>query len=370
MEPFDNAYRGRRVLVTGHTGFKGAWLTEWLLSLGAEVWGCSLPPPTTPALFDQLGLASRLRHHRIADVRDAPAVRASVRECRPEFVFHLAAQPLVISSYADPVETYAINVMGTINLLEALRDLADPCAAVFVTSDKCYENQNRPGGYGEGDPLGGSDPYSSSKAAAEIAIASWRRSFFSMDGEGGHGTVGIASVRAGNVIGGGDWAAHRIVPDCIRSLMRGEPIPVRNPGAIRPWQHVLEPLSGYLLLGARLRSALTAASTDGTDLRQLCSAFNFGPRREDERPVRELVDEVLKHWPGRWIEKAEAAPPVEAQRLHLRNDKAATILGWRPGWSFAEAVARTVEWYRASADSRTDIPALTRKQIGEFSRVK
>ena len=242
---FCGLYAGKRVLVTGHTGFKGSWLCEWLLGLGAKVTGYSLSPPTQPALFEQLGLAGRLRHI-IGDIRDLPGLSRALRKARPDFVFHLAAQPLVRDSYANPVETFAVNLMGTVHVLEALRSVRHPCAAVFITTDKCYENREWAYGYREDDPLGGSDPYSASKGAAELAISSYRRSFF-----GSH-PVRIASARAGNVIGGGDWAVDRIVPDCMRALEKGKPIPVRNPKATRPWQHVLEPLSGYLWLGACL----------------------------------------------------------------------------------------------------------------------
>lgn len=369
MDSLAHAFRGKRVFVTGHTGFKGAWLTEWLLLLGAEVRGYSLPPPTTPALFDQLGLAARI-HHQLADVCDPAAVLVAVREFQPDFVFHLAAQPLVRRSYGEPVVTYATNVMGTIHVLEALRVLAKPCAAVFITTDKCYENRNQSEAYREEDHLGGADPYSSSKAAAELAIASWRRSFFSVEQiiRGEIAPVGIASVRAGNVIGGGDWAEDRIVPDCMRRLGRHEAIVVRNPHATRPWQHVLEPLAGYLMLASRLRQALVAAEAPTREeLRQLAGPFNFGPARPDERTVRELVDEVLRHWPGSWMPADGPGGHAEAQQLHLDSTKAATVLGWRPCWNFAQAVARTTEWYRAVADDATVASGLTGRQIGEYS---
>ena len=246
---FDDVFRGRSVWLSGHTGFKGGWLAEWLLNLGASVYGYALAPNTQPALFEQLGIAGRLQHE-LNDVRDAAAVAQSIQKTQPDFVFHLAAQPLVRLSYDQPIETYATNVMGTLHVLDALRSLKKPCAAVFITSDKCYENQEWIYGYREGDPLGGYDPYSSSKAAAEIVIGAYRRSFFQ------NHPVRIASARAGNVIGGGDWAADRIVPDCIRALQNNQPIPVRNKVATRPWQHVLEPLSGYLWLAASLRSHL------------------------------------------------------------------------------------------------------------------
>ncbi len=279
---FRDRFRGRTVWVSGHTGFKGAWLCEWLLALGAKVHGYALPPPTTPALFNQLALTERIEHE-IGDVRDSATVQRSLHRVQPDFVFHLAAQPLVRHSYAQPVETYAVNVMGTVHVLEALRTLQKPCAAILITTDKCYENREWTYGYRENDPLGGYDPYSSSKSAAEIAMAAYRRSFFRDH------PVSIASVRAGNVIGGGDWALDRIVPDSIRALQAGTPIPVRNRIATRPWQHVLDPLSGYLSLAAHLTSDLRPLTSD------LASAFNFGPTHEANRTVAELVQEILKH---------------------------------------------------------------------------
>ena len=370
---FGNAFRNRTVWLSGHTGFKGAWLAEWLLQQGATVHGYALPPATTPSLFEQLALAGRLRHE-IGDVRDAAAVCRSIRQAQPDFVFHLAAQPLVRQSYAEPVETYAVNVMGTVHVLEALRALQKPCAAVLITTDKCYENREWIYGYRENDPLGGYDPYSSSKAAAEIAIAAYRRSFFQ-----GH-PVRIASARAGNVIGGGDWAADRIVPDCIRALARNRPIPIRNQAATRPWQHVLDPLSGYLCLAARLQAtgarrqapgASCQASGDNTQspaLRPLSpaldSAFNFGPTHEANRTVVELVEEILRYWPGgRWEDKSDPAAVHEAGLLQLSIDKAHALLGWSPTWGFATAVAQTVAWYRETGDVR----ALTVSQIAAFT---
>ena len=322
---FAEAFRNKTVWLSGHTGFKGAWLAQWLLELGADVHGFALEPATEPALFDQLGLAKRL-HHQIADIRDPAAVQKSIGKVQPDFVFHLAAQPLVRLSYEQPLETYATNVMGTAHVLEALRGLKKPCAAVLVTTDKCYENREWLHGYREDDPLGGYDPYSSSKAAAEIAIAAWRRSFFKKH------PVKIASARAGNVIGGGDWSQDRIVPDCIRALQKKRPIAVRNPNATRPWQHVLEPLSGYLWLAARLTSPQSSV------LSPLTSAFNFGPAHDANRTVRELVAEVLKHWPGRWEDRSDPKAVHEASLLQLSTDKAHALLGWTPVWSFSQAV--------------------------------
>ena len=358
---FANTYQGKRVLITGHTGFKGAWLSEWLIQLGADVTGFALPPPTTPSLFEQLDLASRLRHIE-GDVRDLAAVRAAVAASQPDFVFHLAAQPLVRLSYSQPVETYATNVMGTVNVLEAIRLTAAPdrpCVVVAITTDKCYENKEWVHSYREEDPMGGYDPYSSSKGAAELVIASYRRSYFSAPDS----PVKLASARAGNVIGGGDWALDRIVPDCIRALASDATIPVRNKVATRPWQHVLEPLSGYLWLGACLHNSQLSAFSS-----KLPSAFNFGPALASNRTVAELVIEILKHWPGRWDDQSDPHAFHEAQLLNLATDKAHHVLGWSPAWPFAETIARTVEWYRqAATPASSDLNTLTTGQIAAYT---
>lgn len=353
---FDGAFAGKHVLVTGHTGFKGSWLCEWLLQLGAQVTGVGLPPNTKPSLFEGLALAPRLRHIE-ADIRDLPGLARIVGEGQPDFVFHLAAQSLVRESYARPVESFATNVMGTIHVLESLRSLRRPCAAVMVTTDKCYENREWLFGYREGDPLGGHDPYSASKGAAELAIASYRRSFF-----GGH-PVKIASARAGNVIGGGDWAQDRIVPDCVKALAEGRAIGLRNPKATRPWQHVLEPLGGYLWLAACLAGETAESSA------ALASAFNFGPPLDSNRSVRELVEEILKHWPGRWEDQSDPAAVHEASLLHLAIDKAFHLLRWQPAWSFPEAVEHTIRWYRAGAEAGASHKAqqITREQIASYT---
>ena len=331
---FGGAFTGKKIFVTGHTGFKGSWLCAWLLQLGAEITGYSLPPETKPALFNQLGLESRL-NHVIGDIRDPLKLSRALQKAGPDFIFHLAAQPLVRESYAKPVETFATNLMGTVNVLEAMRRLENPCAAIFITTDKCYENRERHRGYREEDPLGGHDPYSASKATAEIAISSYRRSFFQ------NHPVKLASVRAGNVIGGGDWAADRIVPDCIRALQKKQPVPVRNKIATRPWQHVLEPLSGYLWLGSKISKLKTNDD-------KLFSAFNFGPNREANRSVRELVEEILKHWPGGWIDQANPRAVHEAKLLYLETAKSFRLLKWKPVWDFSETVEQTVLGYRAA----------------------
>ncbi|NJK92344.1 MAG: CDP-glucose 4,6-dehydratase [Blastochloris sp.] len=358
LDRLTQTFMGKKVCVTGHTGFKGSWLCEWLLLMGAEVSGFSLPEASTNLdLFSQLKLSSRLEDVR-GDIRNPVQVADWLIGSEPDFVFNLAAQPLVRLSYKVPVLTWETNVLGTIHVMEGLRQLSKPCAAVMVTTDKVYENREWLHGYREEDPLGGHDPYSSSKVGAEIAIASWRQSFFKKH------PVSLASVRAGNVIGGGDWAEDRIVPDCIKSLMRGESIPVRNKISTRPWQHVLEPLSGYLLLASMMSSTLD--SPPATSL--YSSAFNFGPRLESNRTVAELVNEVLKHWPGQWVDQSDPNAPHEAGKLNLATDKAFHVLGWKPRWNFETTVAKTVEWYRLR-DQGLDVAVLTQNQIKEYNHL-
>ena len=332
-------WHDKRVLLTGHTGFKGSWLLLWLQQLGAEVWGYALEPKPEPNLFRQLADArppGKCWHHQAGDLADLSALAELVELCQPEVVFHLAAQPLVRQSYGDPLGTWATNVLGSLHLLEALKPLTNPCAVVMITTDKVYQNQEWVYGYRENDRLGGHDPYSASKAAAELAIASWRSSFC---GDGAHQSseLRIATARAGNVIGGGDWAADRIVPDAIRSLSAGEPIKLRNPEATRPWQHVLEPLGGYL----RLAEALLV------DDEPPCEAFNFGPTLASNCSVRELVETILQHWPGQWLDQSDPTATHEAHLLHLQIDKAHHRLGWKPVWNFATTIERTVDWYLA-----------------------
>lgn len=347
-------WKGRRVLLTGHTGFKGSWLALWLLELGAELTGLALPPEPGPNLFEQLELADRL-DHRIGDIRDGALVRRLVAERQPEVVLHLAAQPLVRRSYAEPLATWDTNVTGTLHLLEAVRLLKHPCTAVLITTDKVYRNNEWLYGYREIDPLGGHDPYSSSKAAAELAIASWRSSFCgSLPHQTPH--LRIASARAGNVIGGGDWAADRIVPDAMRALAAGQPIAVRHPAATRPWQHVLEPLGGYLLLAERLSQGPSS----------LASAFNFGPQLEANRSVRSLVEEALLHWPGCWVDQSDPTSPHEASLLHLVIDKAHHELGWTPRWPFPTTVERTVRWYRRVEDDQTSALACCLEDLATY----
>ena len=343
-----NFWQGKQVMLTGHTGFKGSWLGLWLSELGANVTGISLKPDNRKNLFEQLQLKDRLQAHHIADIRDFETLKTITEASQPEVVLHLAAQPLVRRSYADPLGTWATNVQGSLNLLEALKPSHRQCAVVMVTTDKVYANQEWDYGYRENDRLGGHDPYSASKAAAELAIASWRASFC---GEQKHQTpyLAIATARAGNVIGGGDWAADRIVPDAMQALATGKVIEVRIPRASRPWQHVLEPLSGYLMLAERLAGAIEEQN-------ECADAFNFGPNLEANRTVRELVEEITKHWGGSWLDQSESDNPHEAGRLHLQIDKVRHHLGWRPRWNFATAVARTVNWYKAVEEGGLALP--------------
>lgn len=343
------AFEGKRVWLSGHTGFKGSWLSEWLLQLGAVVHGYALAPDTVPALFEQLGLAGRLEHE-VADIRDAAAVKKSIRDFRPDFVIHMAAQPLVRRSYSIPVETYETNAMGTVHVLEALRGIASPCSAVIVTTDKCYENHESGRAYEELDPLGGHDPYSSSKAMAEIATSAYRNSYFR------ESPVRVASARAGNVIGGGDWAEDRIVPDAMRALDRGGLISVRNPKAVRPWQHVLEPLGGYLTLAAGLAGDAT-----------LATAINFGPGPDANRTVEDLVVEILKNRSGSWQDMSDPSALHEATLLNLSVEKASRLLDWKPRWGFEETIIKTVAWYDLVHRKAVTPLEITRSQIAEFA---
>jgi CDP-glucose 4,6-dehydratase len=354
---FADAYRNKRVFLTGHTGFKGSWLAEWLLALGANVTGFSLPPPTQPALFNQLALEGRLEH-LTGDVLDLRQLCAAFEATRPDFVFHLAAQPLVLRSYREPVETFSTNIIGTVNLLEAARRADYRCSIVAVTTDKCYENAGGSHHFSESDPMGGHDPYSASKGAAELVISAYRRSYFS----GPDSQIRLASARAGNVVGGGDWAPDRIVPDCIRALERKQSIPVRNKDAIRPWQHVLEPLSGYLSLGAQLASGPVVSGPTA-----VASAFNFGPDVASNRTVGELVREILRHWPGEWDDKSDPHAVHEAKLLSLSTDKALQVLQWSPVWSFDEAIRHTITWYREHNSNPDRMAAFTLAQIGTYT---
>lgn len=353
MEGLVNVYNGRKVFVTGHTGFKGSWLCEWLLALGAEVYGFSNGIPTRPSLFRQLRLGRRIAMDIRGDVRDRVAVKAAITSIKPDFVFHLAAQPLVRLSYDAPVETFDTNVMGTVHVLDALRSLDSKCSAVMITTDKCYENKETTRPYKEDDPMGGYDPYSCSKGCDELVISSYRRSFFN----DGAAKVWIASARAGNVIGGGDWAKDRIIPDCFRAIQKGERIPVRNKVSTRPWQHVLEPLSGYLTLGAALDRR--------EDFAAVASGFNFGPNPNANRTVKEVVEELLKHAKGEWVDRSDPNAVHEAGLLNLDIRKAARILKWKPTWNFEETLEKVAAWY-VGVNAGEKPLELTRKQIAEY----
>lgn len=348
---FGDVYRGKRVLVTGHTGFKGSWMVEWLLSLGSHVAGYSLAPDTDPSHFRILRLADRIRHV-IGDVRDAASLTALVNDFRPEVIFHLAAQPLVRLSYREPASTWETNVMGTVNLLEAARLCDSVKACVVVTSDKCYENREWPWGYRETEAMGGHDPYSASKGAAELVVASYRRSFFS-DAQG----CRLATGRAGNVIGGGDWSADRIVTDFVTSILVGKPLSLRNPKATRPWQHVLEPLSGYLDLGSRL------LQDDGHDY---ADGWNFGPPDDSVVLVQDLARKLVAIWGrGEVVVDSSGNHPHEAGLLKLDCSKARNSMGWHGVWNVDETARRVVAWYKEHSEGG-DMPSRTREQIASY----
>lgn len=359
---FNNIYQDKNVLVTGHTGFKGSWLSLWLTELGANVIGYSLEPPSVLNLFEAVDLEKRINHIH-GDIRNQISLDEVFKKYKPEFVFHLAAQALVRRSYKEPRFTYETNVMGTINVLEAIRKTNSVKSCIIVTSDKCYENKERDYSYKENDPMGGYDPYSSSKGCVELITNAYRRSFFNPKEYGETHTVALSSARAGNVIGGGDWGADRIMPDCIRALSRGDPIVIRNPSAIRPWQHVLEPLYGYLLLGAIMYE-------DGT---KYSSGWNFGPNDENIITVEELVKLVIKKWgpgPGYLVDKS--ANPHEAVLLKLDNSKASSHLLWTPRYGIHETITRTVEWYRYfyEGSNTNDLFEFTRSEIDAYINYK
>jgi CDP-glucose 4,6-dehydratase len=344
-------FNGKRVLVTGQTGFKGAWLSIWLRELGAEVAGYGLEPPTEPSLFKCTGLDGLIQND-IGDIRDFGKLHGAFQNFKPEIVFHLAAQSLVRESYLNPVETYAVNVTGTVNVLEACRLSDSVRCAVIVTSDKCYENRNWMWAYRENDRLGGDDPYSSSKACAEFVAAGYQASFFTDTKK----IKGIATARAGNVIGGGDWAKDRIIPDCIRAFEDGNPVLLRNPNAIRPWQHVLEPLHGYLLLAEALHHQPA----------EHMGAWNFGPDPQSCVPVQEIVEKAIAVWGlGKWRSALSNEPFTEAATLKIDSSKAQTKLFWRPRWDCAQAVSQTIKWHRKHR-SGDDMYNVCREQLSEY----
>ncbi len=353
MNELDAAFRGRSVFVTGHTGFKGGWLALWLARMGARVTGYALAPDTEPNLFALAGVEATLARHVQADINDLSTLTGAMREAAPEVVFHLAAQAQVRRSYRDSPATWATNVMGTVNLLEAVRACPSVKAVVVVTTDKCYDNREWHWGYRETDALGGRDPYSASKAAAELVVHSYRSSFLAQAG------VQLASARAGNVIGGGDWSGERLVADAARAAASGTALLIRNPAATRPWQHVLESLHGYLRLGAHL--------LDGQDHAE---AFNFGPESADNVSVGELLARLQSHWPElHWQHDApDAAAPHEAQFLYLDSSKARRQLGWTPRWDLATCVEETARWYRAVQAQSASARDLCEQQLERFCR--
>ena len=344
-------WRGRRVLLTGHTGFKGSWLALWLSELGAEVHGLALAPSTTPDLFTTVGVAQRLASSTLADIRDAAVVQGVMQRVRPDVVLHLAAQPLVRLSYAEPLATYATNVMGTAHVLEAVRQVGGVRALVSVTTDKCYDNREWLWGYREDEALGGHDPYSSSKGAAELVTAAYRRSYFA------NRDCAVASARAGNVIGGGDWAADRLVPDVLKAFEQRQPVILRNPQATRPWQHVLEPLAGYLTLAEALH----------TQGQAVAEAWNFGPADDDTQPVQWIVEHLAQRWRdgARW--DLDTSPqPHEAHFLKLDCSKARRRLGWQPAWTLDEALTRIVHWHQAWL-AGADMHSHTLREIHDYT---
>jgi CDP-glucose 4,6-dehydratase len=345
---FSNAYRNRRVLVTGHTGFKGSWLVLWLRALGAEVLGLSLPPETSPAHWDLLGLDMECY---AVDIRDANQVQQAIASANPDVVFHLAAQPLVRRSYQQPLETWATNVMGTAHVLDACRHLENLAAIVVITTDKCYENREWVWGYRETDPLGGHDPYSASKAGSELVALSYRRAFFSASG-----SPLLATARAGNVIGGGDWSQDRLIPDLVRAVSEGKSLEIRSPGATRPWQHVLECLSGYLLLGQHLLE----------HNRGCADAWNFGPDHDGNRTVSQVLDALKERWQSIEWHCSATPQPHEATLLHLDSSKVRSALHWQPVWAFEEGVAATADWYQAWLDSGG---VISQRQLEEYCTI-
>jgi len=353
-QTFSKTYQGLRVLVTGHTGFKGSWLSLWLSELGAEVYGYALEAPTTPSLFEDAKIQSALKGHEIGDVRDQEHVLAYMMQVQPHVVFHLAAQPLVRLSYREPVETYATNVMGTVHVLDAVRQVSSVRVCQVVTSDKCYENAEWEYAYRENDAMGGYDPYSNSKGCSELVVSSYQQSFFHPDRFSEHG-VSLSSVRAGNVIGGGDWAEDRIIPDSIRALMRYEPIEIRNPDAIRPWQHVLEPLSGYLWL----------AAMQYREPARYATAWNFGPGYAGNISVLSIVKQVIQCWgSGTYLcEQKQHQCVHEAKFLKLDIAKAMGALNWQPVNTVQETIAMTVAWYVEQAKGDVCLHDWTKKQI-------
>jgi CDP-glucose 4,6-dehydratase len=347
-------WNSRRVFLTGHTGFKGSWLSLWLNGLGADVTGYALDLPTQPSLFEQAGVAGTVRSIR-GDIRDFQNLKTALAECHPEVIIHMAAQSVVRRGYEDPIETYSSNVMGTVHLLEGVRQLKHGCVVVNVTSDKCYANREWIWGYRENEPMGGRDPYSNSKGCAELVTTAYQESFFPPASLKQHG-VALASARAGNAVGGGDWTSDQLIPDLMRAFLAGKPCLIRNPTALRPWQFVLEPLRGYLMLAERLTE----------DAHRFASGWNFGPADADAKPVSWIADELVRSWGdgAAWTQDA-ATHPREAHALKLDASKAKTCLGWHPVLPLKPALQWIVEWYRAF-QAGADLQQLTRTQIERY----
>ena len=349
---YNEIYKNKKVFITGHTGFKGSWLAIWLTQLGAKVCGYSLEPNTKPSMFNELNISGKIEKSVIGDILDTEKLEKTMRECKPDIIFHLAAQPLVRLSYSEPVLTYQTNVIGTLNVLETARKTPSVKAFVNVTTDKCYENKEVKRGYKEDDPMGGYDMYSSSKGCVEIMSSSYRRSFLQ-----GNNTYAMATARAGNVIGGGDWALDRLIPDCIRGINKGIDIEIRNPIAVRPWQHVLEPLSGYLLLGEKLL----------TDGKKYADGFNFGPNEESILTVAEVAKQLTEIYGKGKVVIGEKSPLHEAGLLMLNIEKAKKVLGWQPAYTANEALQKTVDWYRHFYNKDIDMYEFTCRQIDEYA---
>ncbi|MDG2013951.1 MAG: CDP-glucose 4,6-dehydratase [Pirellulaceae bacterium] len=351
-----NGLRKKSIFVTGHTGFKGSWLCLWLSQFDANITGYALAPPTEPNNFEVSRARDVLQEHHLADIRDYARLKAAMQQAKPDVVLHLAAQSVVREGYRAPRETFDVNIMGTVNVLEAVRELANPCSVVCVTSDKCYENVEQVWGYRETDPMGDHDPYGGSKGAAEIAIQSYRHSFFPPAEIARHG-IKLASGRAGNVIGGGDWTENALIVDVVKSLANKRPVALRNPSAFRPWQHVLQALSGYLTLAAKLV---------GSDDPKYCGGWNFGPVPGNEIPVSELVDVFLREWgSGTWEDASNGTDPRESNILRLSIDKAIWELGWKPGWHVGEVLQKTAYWYQRHAQGEC-MRDFSLQQIAEY----
>jgi CDP-glucose 4,6-dehydratase len=356
-KPNRSFWKNRNVFVTGHTGFKGSWLSLWLNDLGANVTGYALDPPTQPNLFSQAGVSEAV-HSIHGDIRDFSQLKSALAECQADVVIHMAAQTVVKVGYENPIETYSSNVMGTVNLLESLRMLGKPCAVVIVTSDKCYENKEWAWGYRENDNLGGHDPYSNSKACAELVTSAFRDSYFPLEDFERH-NIAVASARAGNVIGGGDWTGNQLIPDLIRAFLAGEACLIRSPFAIRPWQFVLEPLRGYLMLAERLSK----------DPSRFASAWNFGPAETDSRTVSYIADRLVQLWGDGSVWRTDSGMhPREAHNLKLDISKTGAILGWRPVVSLDSALERIVEWYHAFKTG-SDLKSITMAQINQYEAI-